>query len=196
MQNGILIAESQGAISLCAALGVSRQICAFALLGNKIVSPCVAKMALRASLLALILCVWGGQWDCMSSHSQLYYYSDVWSPWYPKLNTTSTLTVVGINTNPSPVSFNAFSLWFMHGVNMTLFPNFVLPETTVVEPAANFSLSYPVDFTSTMFTNETYWVFLELYLGGTEVSCWHLSELTVGAGYIALGAVICFSLTW
>lgn len=79
---------------------------------------------------------------------------------------------------------------------MTILPIVVLPETRVVQPSGNFSLSYPVYFQSTMFTNETYWVFLELWNGENEVSCWHLSELTVNAVNIALGVALYLSLAW
>lgn len=163
---------------------------------SSIKSPFVAKMAFRALLLALATSVLGSQWDCMSPPSLLYYYSDVWSTWYPKLNTTSTLTVVGTNPSSNPIAFDTLSLWFLHGVNMTIFPNVLLQEARVVQPSSNFSLSYPVYFESTIFTNETYWVFLELYDGEDKVSCWHLSELTVSAVDITLGVALYMSLAW
>ena len=164
---------------------------------GSIKSPFVAKMAFHATLLVLISTVLGSQWDCMSpSPSLLYYYSDVWSAWYPKLNTTSTLTVVGTNPNPTPIVFDILSLWFMHGLNITILPNLTLSEARVVQPSSNFSLSYPVYFQSPIFTNETYWVFVELYDGENRVSCWHLSELTVSAVDIVLGVAVYMSLAW
>jgi hypothetical protein len=84
----------------------------------------------------------------------------------------------------------------MHGLNMTIFPNVMLQEARVVQPSSNFSLNYLVYFESTIFTNETYWVFLELYDGEDKVSCWHLSELTVSAVDIALGVALYMSLAW
>lgn len=144
-------------------------------------------------VLLVLMGVSADQWDCMSPHSQLDFYSDQWTTWYPKLNSTATLTVIGKNPNTNVVTFDAFNLWFMHGVNMTSYGN-MLADTQVVQPSANFSFTYSVYFGSDMFKNESYWVFLSFYDGNTEISCWHMSEVHVSGVFTVIGAMIYLSL--